>query len=50
MDHDLTDAMLDRLAATFPDLDLDAYHVTGRLARLGRLLADRQEEVLVGSD
>ena len=45
MDHDLTDAMLDRLAATFPDLDLDHYHVTGRLARLGRLLADRQEEV-----
>ncbi len=45
MDHDLTDAMLDRLAATFPDLDLDHYHVTGRLSRLGRLLADRQEEV-----
>jgi DNA-binding MarR family transcriptional regulator len=43
--QDATDRQLDRLAQTYPDLDVHAYHVTARLARLGLYLARRQEAV-----
>ena len=45
MDRDVTDLLLRGLAATYPDLDTDAYQVTARIARLGLHLARRQEEV-----
>lgn len=45
MEHDFTDQMLERLSASFPDLDVGAYQVTARLARLGLHLTRRQEEV-----
>ncbi len=45
MDRDYTDMLLERLAASYPDLDLEAYQVTARLARLGLHLARRQEDV-----
>ncbi len=45
MERDLTDRTLQGVSASYPDLDVSAYHVTGRLARLGLYLARRQEEV-----
>ena len=45
MQRDLTDQMLRGVAASYPDLDVSAYQVTARLARLGLYLARRQEEV-----
>jgi DNA-binding MarR family transcriptional regulator len=45
MSRDHTDVLLERLAVTYPDVDVGAYEVTSRLARLGRLLAERQDAV-----
>src|SRR5512141_1077729 len=45
MQRDLMDQTLEGVSATYPDLDVSAYQVTGRLARLGLYLARRQEEV-----
>jgi DNA-binding MarR family transcriptional regulator len=45
VDRDYTDQLLERLAASYPDVDVTAYQVTARLARLGQHLARRQEEV-----
>jgi DNA-binding MarR family transcriptional regulator len=45
MARDFTDQMLQGVSASYPDLDISAYQVTGRLARLGLYLARRQEEV-----
>ena len=45
MERDATDRQLSALAATYPELEVGAYEVTARLARLGQYLARRQEEV-----
>jgi len=45
MQRDLMDQTLEGVSASYPDLDVSAYQVTGRLARLGLYLARRQEEV-----
>lgn len=39
------DRTLEGVSASYPDLDVSAYQVTGRLARLGTYLSRRQEEV-----
>ena len=45
MERDFTDQMLLAISASYPDLDVTAYQVTARIARLGTHLARRQEEV-----
>ena len=45
MDRDITDLQLQAVAGTYPDVDVEAYQVTARVARLGVYLARRQEEV-----
>lgn len=45
MDRDQTDRLLDRWAAARPDLAVAELQVTGRLSRIGRLMADREEAV-----
>jgi DNA-binding MarR family transcriptional regulator len=45
MERDFTDQVLQGISSTYPDLDVGAYHVTARVARLGLYLGRRQEEV-----
>lgn len=45
MTDDLTDRLLRSWAGARPDIDFQALHVTGRLSRIGPLLARRQEAV-----
>jgi DNA-binding MarR family transcriptional regulator len=45
MSRDFTDHLIDSWAAARPDLGVSGLQVTARLARLGRHLALRQEEV-----
>ena len=45
MTRDLTDRVLDGWTSARPDLEVDAFQVTGRLSRIGPLLARRQEAV-----
>jgi DNA-binding MarR family transcriptional regulator len=45
MERDLTDRLIDRWTEARPDLGVGDLQVTARLARLGRHIADRQEEV-----
>jgi len=45
MARDFTDHLIDSWTAVRPDLQVDGLQVTARLARLGRHLALRQEEV-----
>jgi DNA-binding MarR family transcriptional regulator len=45
MTDDLTDRVLRSWAAARPDVDFSALHITGRLSRIGPLLARRQEVV-----
>src|SRR4051794_3022383 len=45
MDDDATDRLLQRWAAARPDIDIASLQVTGRLSRLGRLMADREDAV-----
>jgi len=42
--RDFTDQLLDRWANVRPELDVRPYEVTGRIARLGQLIARQQEE------
>ena len=42
---DFTDRVLGRWASLRPEVDLDALQITGRLARLGQHLANREEAV-----
>jgi DNA-binding MarR family transcriptional regulator len=44
-DKDWTDALLDRLAATRPRKEIEAYHVTARISRIALHIARHQEEV-----
>ena len=44
MPRDFTDRLLERWSAIQPDLDMRDLHVTARLSRLGRYVADREEE------
>ena len=43
--RDFTDQILQGVSASYPDLDVTAYQVTARIARLGTYLARRQEDV-----
>ena len=45
MARDITDRVIDRWTEARPDLGVGGLHVTARLARLGRHIAVRQEEV-----
>ena len=45
MARDQTDRLLERWAQARPDLAVAELQVTGRLSRLGRLMADREEAV-----
>ena len=45
MPRDVTDRVLEAWTSARPDLEVDALHVTGRLSRIGPLLARRQEAV-----
>ena len=45
MTRDFTDRLIDRWAAMRPDLDAGDLQVTARLSRLGRHMADREEDV-----
>ena len=45
MAEDMTDQLLAAWRATRPELEVDALRVTGRLSRIGPLLAKRQESV-----
>ncbi len=45
MARDFTDRLIDRLAEIQPALEMSDLHVTARLARLGRHIAVREEEV-----
>jgi len=42
---DQSDRLIQGLNATYPDLDVDAFQVTARLARIGLYLSRRQEDV-----
>lgn len=42
---DWTDELLERWSVIRPGLEMDVYQVTARIARLGQLIARRQEEV-----
>jgi len=44
-DKDWTDALLDRLAATRPRKEIEAYQVTARISRIALHIARHQEEV-----
>jgi DNA-binding MarR family transcriptional regulator len=45
MAEDMTDQLLAAWRAARPDLEVDALRITGRLSRIGPLLARRQESV-----
>jgi len=45
MTQDMTDRVLDGWTSARPDLEVNALQVTGRLSRIGPLLARRQEAV-----
>src|SRR3954471_16753493 len=45
MGRDLTDRMIDRWSEVRPDLGVEGLQVTARLSRLGRHIANREEEV-----
>jgi DNA-binding MarR family transcriptional regulator len=45
MTRDFTDRLIDRWAAMRPDLDARDLQVTARLSRLGRHMANREEDV-----
>ncbi len=45
MARDFTDRLIDRWSAVRPDLGVEGLQVTARLARIGRHVAQREEEV-----